>query len=194
LNRRTWLALISGVVVLLAALGGALHLSGGRAPEAGRVVASRAEAARLQALASAACTCTRAKGESAQSECWKSFKAAAPGPPISSDATACAPVSTQTACFATAAGEVCVVTGYEANGVTDPALDTRLCSAGEARAIEFAFQEGWRGPDGKAPDPDDKADWEASNRRAAAAMNSVARKIMRGEPVTAPPSAGGCAG
>lgn len=195
MSREKWLALIVGALVLLiGGLGVARLNSGGQAFEEARKAAIRTETARLQTLASAACTCTRDKGEGAEGECWKAFKEAVPGSPTSSTATACAPVSTEIDCFATSAGEACVVTGYDANGVTDPTLSTRLCTAAEARAIEFAFEEGWRGSDGKAPEPDDKADWEASNKRAIAAMNRAMRKIMKGEPVNAPSSSSGCAG
>jgi hypothetical protein len=157
--------------------------------------ASQADAAQLQALASAACLCTRAKGTGAESTCWKDFKAVAPGPSKGGDVTACAPVSTETGCFSTAAGEVCIVTGYDVNGVSDPGLDTRLCTAAEAHAVESALQQAWRGPDGKDPDPDDKADSDAANKRANAAINRVVRRIMNGETIAATgPASEGCTG
>lgn len=158
-------------------------------------VASRADAARLQALASNACLCTRAKGESAEAGCWKEFRAATTGPSIGGDATACAPVSTETECFRTKSGEICVVTGYHANGVSDPTLDTRLCTATEAQAVEQASHDAWLGPDGKTPDPDNAADWDASGKRTSAAINQIVRRIMSGETVTsAGPVSGGCTG
>lgn len=189
------IALIAGVLALLTAGWALLGQSFRQEPAAQRTVASRADAARLQALASAACLCTRAKGESAKGECWKAFKAIAPGPSTGGYATACAPVSTQTDCFTTAAGEVCVVTEYNANGVNDPNLDTRLCTAAEAQAVEYALQQAWRGPDGKDPDPDDKADWDASSKRANAAINRVVGRIMNGQTIDASgPVSEGCTG
>lgn len=154
-----------------------------------------ADVARLQSLASAACSCTRAKGDAAKNACWKEFKAATLGPSISGDATACAPVSTETECFAIESGTICVVTGYYTNGVSDPTLDARLCSASEAQAVEQASHHAWLGPDGKAPDPDNTADRDASGKRENAAINDVVRRIMNGETVVpAGPVSDGCTG
>ena len=174
--------------VLLALLIGGwivLQFNVGQDKEDPAKAASQPDAAKLQALASAACLCTRAKGAGAESACWKDFRAAAPGPSRGGYATACAPVSTETECFGTAAGEVCVVTGYDANGVSEPGLDTRLCTAAEAQAVEYALHQAWRGADGKDPDPNNKADWNASSKRASAAINRVVRRIMNGETITA---------
>ncbi|MBA4768278.1 MAG: hypothetical protein H2049_11700 [Porphyrobacter sp.] len=87
------------------------------------------------------------------------------------------------------------MTGYHANGVSDPTLDTRLCTATEAQAVEQASHDAWLGPDGKTPDPDNAADWDASGKRTSAAINQIVRRIMSGETVTsAGPVSGGCTG
>lgn len=193
MSRKQWIAAIAGLLVLV--LGGRMVLRyfDWEASEAQRN--ARIDAARLQGLAAAACSCTRTKGKSAENACWKEFRAATLGPSKGGDVTACAPVSTQTECFATKSGEVCVVTGYDANGVSDPTLDTRLCTAAEAQAVEQASHEAWVGPDGKAPDPDDTTDWDASSKRVGAAINRVVRRIMNGESVApAGPISGGCTG
>lgn len=118
-----------------------------------------------------------------------------PGASIGGSVTACAPVSTETDCFSTAAGEVCVVTGFTANGASDPTLDNRLCTASEAQAVEYAYKQGWLGPDAQEPDPDNSADWDASNRRANAAIDRVVRRIMIGDNVAATgPVSEGCTG
>lgn len=189
------LGLIAGAVTLLVGACLGLRYLDWSATEKAPATPSSADVARLQSLASAACSCTRTKGDAAKGACWKEFRAATLGPSISNEATACAPVSTETECFATKSGTVCVVTGYDANGVSDPTLDTRLCTAAEAQAVEQASHEAWLGPDGKDPDPDNTADWDASNKRVSAAINDVVRRIMSGDTVVPEgPVSDGCTG
>lgn len=185
MTRKNWIVLTAAVLALL--LGGRMVLRylDWQASEAQRASDARVDVAALQSLASAACQCARAEGEAGEDACWHDYKAAIPSAPTGGYGTSCAPVSTETECFATASGEVCIVKGYYANGASDPALDKTLCTAEEAKAVEYAYEEGWLGPDGEAPNPDDSADWDASNQRANAAVNRVMRQIMNGEEIAA---------
>lgn len=195
MSRMKWLVVIATVLLMLFGGRMALRYLDWQASEAQRSPAARIDLANLQSLASAACTCARGKDEAGKEACWQAYEAAVPAASTGGYVTACAPVSTETDCFATAAGEACVVTGYNANGASDPDLDQTLCTAEEAQAVEYAYEQGWLGPDGVAPQPGDRADWDAANRRANAAVDRVMRRIMNGEKVAAAgPVSDGCTG
>jgi hypothetical protein len=191
-RRRHWLLIIAGALVLLTGGRMGLRYLDWQAPEAGRAeappapaTASQIDEARLQNLATAACRCTRSKGDASEGECWQDYKAATAPFAVSGVASACAPVSTELDCIASDTGETCIVTGYNVNAASSAAPITALCTAGEAQAVEQAYQQGWLGPDGKAPDPQDSADWDAANNRVNAAVDAVLARIARGESVTA---------
>jgi hypothetical protein len=159
----------------------------------GLTAASGLDKDRLQVLATAACNCTRSKGDALEEACWQDYKAATAPFALNGVGTACAPVSTEMDCIATAAGETCIVTGYSVNAGSGDASGSDLCTVEEARAVEQAYQQGWLGPDGKEPDPQDSADWDASNSRANAAVNQVLGQIAKGKRIAAAsPVKGGC--
>lgn len=201
MNRRALLLALTAAG-LAAVLGGRMGLRylDSQASEAVRTeTASRLTAAsdldkdRLQALANAACNCTRSKGDANEEACWQDYKAATAPFELNGVGTACAPVSTEMDCIATAAGETCIVTGYSVNAGSGDASGSDLCTVEEARAVEQAYQQGWLGADGKEPDPQNSADWDASNSRANAAVDQVLGQIAKGKRVAAAsPVKGGC--
>ena len=108
-------------------------------------------------------------------------------------ATACAPVSSGTECFEFTDGVKCIDTGFYVNGATGDFHTTNVCTLDEARAIERAYEQGWLGPDGKEPDPDNEVEWSAANQRANDAINDMLRRILDGEEFAASHQpTGGC--
>ncbi len=196
MTRRTkWLALFAGALVLLFAGRMVLRYLDNQASEASRVPvlatypddgidpampASKVDEARLQALATGACRCTRESGGSNDEACWQDYKAAIARFTINGVASACAPISTELDCIATDAGEKCIVTGY----------GDGICTAEEADAADRAYTQALNA-EGEFSTLDEAAANRA-NDRAGAAYKDVIERIRRGERVAVLPGPGGC--
>lgn len=110
-------------------------------------------------------------------------------------ATACAPVSSETDCFEFSDGTKCISTGFYVNGASRDMPVRQVCTADEALAIEQAYEQGWLGPDGHEPDPNDSDAWSAANERANAAVDETLRRILAGETIAVnEPSSESCVG
>ncbi len=109
-------------------------------------------------------------------------------------ATACAPISTTSECYEFADGVQCVTTEYNVVGASRDFAVREVCTVEEARAVEQAYEDGWIGPDGQKPDPEDAAEWSAANDRSNAALNAMLRNILDGGDVPPTQSNNGCAG
>lgn len=176
MTRRTkWLALV--VLVLALLLGGrmALRYLDWHASEA-----ARTDVARLQTLATAACRCTREKGEANEAACWREYKTAIADRNVNSGATMCAPISTELDCIATDAGEKCIVTGYGEG----------ICTAEEADAADRAWTQALEA-EGEFGTLDDKARARAT-KRADAAFRDIVERIRRGERIAPSSGPGSC--
>ncbi|WP_017665747.1 hypothetical protein [Porphyrobacter sp. AAP82] len=180
MNRKAWLALIAGSAVLL--LGGRMVLRylDWQASDAARAPAFSPDIARLQALATAACLCTREKGAAGEAACQREYKAAIAGYTINPVATACEPVSTSLDCIATGAGEACIVTGY----------GDGICTAEEAKAADSAWTQALEA-DG-AYGTLDEPGRAAALKRADAAFDAIRARIRRGEAFAPASGPGSC--
>lgn len=196
MTRRTkWLALFAAALALLVGSRMVLRYLDNQASEASRVPAlatypddgidpampaSKVGEARLQALATGACRCTRERGDASEEACWQDYKTAIEPFTINSVATACAPISTELDCIATDAGEKCIVTSY-GNGI---------CTAEEADAADRAYTQALNA-EGEFSTLGEAAAARA-NERAGAAFRDVVERIRRGERLAASRSSGGC--
>lgn len=181
MSRKTWIALIAGVLVLLTGGRMVLRHLDWQASEAARVAPAGPDFAKLQALATGACRCTREKGDAASAACWQNYKAAIAGFQVNGMATACEPISTEFDCIVTDAGEKCIVTGY----------GDGICTPEEADAADIAWTQGLNA-EGEFGTLDDAAP-DRATKRADAAFRNVVERIGRGErvsPVSGPDSCG----
>lgn len=142
--------------------------------------ASKAGEARLQALATGACRCSRERGGASKEACWQDYKAAIEPFTINGVANLCAPISTELDCIATDAGEKCIATSFS-NGI---------CTAEEADAADHAYTQALNA-EGEFSTLGEAAAVRA-NERAGAAFRDVVERIRRGERLAAPLGPGGC--
>lgn len=210
MNRKRWTALVAGGLVVLAGAGTVLLYLGWQATEAARIARG---GSRLDAVAAGfpeverasleACLCRRKNGPDAACDAiyttardamLKRAYAGATPPPPNQEISMCAPVATEVECFDFADGYRCFTARYDVVAAGKYAPLDEVCSAEEARAVEYAQEQAWLGPDGKAPDSRDQAGFDAASRRANAAIDDVLRRLKAGDPVSAPASSSGCAG
>ena len=165
-----------------------------------RITSSDVDLAGLQNTAIECCKCERRGGSEAS--CWEPYRRAqseieariygdkSEKSEASGDATACAPVSTETDCFEFTDGSSCIVTGYDVNAAPDEYRDVMVCTAGEAQAIETAANEAWNafGP----VSFDDEAAYAGGNKRMHAAIADVLARIREGEEFDTQPNSDGC--
>lgn len=132
----------------------------------------------IQEIATDACLCEQrtANGKG----CWQKYRTALKEVDISSGATACAPISTVSDCFQLDGKEVCVVTGYSVNGVTDGGS---LCRPEDARAADMAYSAAV-----KAHPKWSDAGHEAGQK----ALLKVLQRIRAGEKMALSQSGDGC--
>ena len=109
-------------------------------------------------------------------------------------ATSCAPVSSTTECFNFTDRTKCIDLGFDVVVASQDLEVREVCTINEARAIEQAYEQGWLGPDGQEPNPDNEAEWGSANRRSNEAVNEMLRRILAGEAVPEATLEGGCTG
>ena len=210
MNRKKWLALIAGALVLIVGAGGVVLYFGWQASEAARIArgGSRLGAAaagfpEVERASLDACLCRRKNGPDAgcdaiytdaRNAMLKRAYGDTPPPPPNEEFSMCAPIATEVECFDFADGYRCFTARYDVVAAGKDAPLDEVCTADEARAVEQAQQAAWLGPEGKPPASGDRAALDAANRRTGAAINDVLRRLKAGERVSAPASSGGCAG
>lgn len=168
------------------------------------ISSSEADLDSLQEIALASCMCERNGGS--EPECRNAYEdekekllgriygGRTPVDLLATSATACAPVSTEMDCFEFSDGEECISTSFHVNGASNDFVVKTVCSISEARAIEQAFEEGWLGPNGTEPNPEDAAEFRAANKRANKAVDDMLRRILAGRPIPETSSLGRCVG
>ena len=176
---RTFKFLIPVIVATTAAVAiGALSMSHSIAPKPASAVPIRnmAELAALEQMAEAACRCERAAGK--PGACWTTYRERTTGLESVEMASACAPVSTEVACFMVNGKESCIVTAR--NG-------TQLCSASEGQAFEAAYNGAMKRSLRSHPGDMDRASMAAD-----LAAERVLAGIRKGIVPPADPSSQGC--
>ena len=141
-------------------------------------LASAADIKWLEEEAAKSCLCEREGGT--ETACWQAYREKTVGMAVAGNAFACAPVSTELDCIATADGEVCITTGYYVTATSDARTNHRLCTEDEARAVETAYRDAWLGPDGVEPNPNIEAEWRTANKKAVEAVDKIVTRITSG--------------
>jgi hypothetical protein len=171
--RRLVPVITATILAIIVALGAAI---GTNPEQAAQPIRSQADLDSLELEAEKACRCERATGK--PGTCWSTYRKRTAGLNPVEMASACAPVSTEIACFMVNDKESCIVTGR--NG-------TQLCSDAEARAFESAFNSAMQKSLRSHPD-----DMERASKAANAAADSAMASIRKGIVPPADPSSQGC--
>lgn len=142
---------------------------------------SASELAIIQETAERACKCTRSNGAAGQDKCWKEYEWQVRNLQRTSEASACAPVSTRVDCFGPNGTAGCVVTGYH---LTETDHHVTLCNPEEAKAVENAFMKSFRASGSEAA--------SAEPARTNEAVGKVIDQIRSGTLTDVSASAEGC--
>lgn len=209
MNRTAILGLLA--LVLLVAVGGWLaqrffpdyQASGQAVGPAPQRASTEVDVATVEEAAVESCMCRRKGGKEADCEAiysgardtlLKEIYGRSDVEGSGGNATACAPVSSESECFEFTDGTKCIDTGFYVSGASDARPIREVCTVEEAQAIEAAERRGSLGPNDKEPNPNDQTEWSSANKRANSAVDETLRRILAGETIPPTKLANGCVG